>query len=376
MRVVSIVGARPQFVKLAPVSRAMVAASESGRGAIEDIIVHTGQHYDASMSDVFFDELEIPRPAIHLDIGSGSHGAQTGRMLEAVESALQESDPDMVVIYGDTNSTVAGALAAAKIQIPTAHIEAGLRSFNREMPEEINRVVADHISDLLLAPTETAMKNLRNENLSARSFNTGDVMLDAVRFNSRLAEQNSEILKKLGLEPGRYAVATLHRPVNTDAGNLIHVLDILAEIAANKIPVVFPAHPRTMAILKAGDVAWDKPDQLVMIEPVGYLDMLKLLRHARIARTDSGGLQKEALFLETPCVTLREETEWPETIEAGRNVLTGSDREKVLEAVEHWLAAETANVADGSASAMLFGDGNAAEKIVDKILEFHTNRAG
>ena len=327
------------------------------------------------MSDLFFDELEIPHPAKHLDVGSGSHGAQTARMLEAIESCLQEEKPDMVVIYGDTNSTVAGALAAAKLHIPIAHIEAGLRSFNREMPEEINRVVADHISDLLLAPTETAMKNLRDENLSDRSFNTGDVMLDAVRFNSRLAEQNSEILEQLGLESGGYAVATLHRPVNTDAGNLVRVLDILAEIAANKIPVVFPAHPRTMAILEAGDAVWDKPDQLVMIEPVGYLDMLKLLRHARIALTDSGGLQKEALFLETPCVTLRDETEWPETIDAGGNILTGSNREKVLDAVNHWLLTDQSGPDIESKRSAPFGDGSAAEKIVDKILEFHTENS-
>jgi UDP-N-acetylglucosamine 2-epimerase len=328
------------------------------------------------LSDVFFDELEIPRPDIHLEIGSGPHGAQTGRMLEAVESALQEKKPDMVVVYGDTNSTAAGALAAAKLHIPIAHIEAGLRSFNRAMPEEINRLVADHISDLLLAPTKTAMKNLSNENLSDRSFNTGDVMLDAVRFNSRLAEINSEILARHGLKSGEYAVATLHRPVNTDAGNLVRVLDILAEIATNTIPVVFPAHPRTFAILKAGDIAWDRPDQLKLIEPVGYLDMLKLLRHARIVLTDSGGLQKEALFLETPCVTLREETEWIETIDAGGNVLTGSNRDKVLEAVDLWLTNKVPKPSSGSVDTMPFGDGAAAEKIVDRILEFHAERTG
>ena len=312
----------------------MAATSESGDAAIENIIVHTGQHYDAAMSDVFFDELEIPRPGIHLEIGSGPHGMQTGRMLEAVEGALQESEPDMVVIYGDTNSTVAGALAAAKMHIPVAHIEAGLRSFNRKMPEEINRIVADHVSDLLLAPTETAMKNLRDENLAERSHNTGDVMLDAVRFNARLAEAGSDVLERLNLQPGEYAVATLHRPANTDAGNLARVLDVFAEIATDRIPVVFPAHPRTVAMLRKHDVEWKKPERLLMIEPVGYLDMLQLLGHARIALTDSGGLQKEALFLETPCVTLRDETEWPETIAAGGNILTGSSGSKVLEAVE------------------------------------------
>jgi len=370
VRIVSIVGARPQFVKLAPVSRAMGTVSQARGVEIEDIIVHTGQHYDASMSDVFFDELEIPRPGMHLEIGSGSHGAQTGRMLEAIEATLLETDPDMVVIYGDTNSTAAGALAAAKLHIPIAHIEAGLRSFNREMPEEINRVVADHISNLLLAPTETAMKNLRDENLADRSFNTGDVMLDAVLFNSRLAEDRSQILQRLNLQAGKYAVATLHRPANTDAGNLVRVLDTLSEVAQRSIPVVFPAHPRTVGILESSSERWTKPDNLTLIEPVGYLDMLKLLRHARIALTDSGGLQKEALFLETPCVTLRDETEWPETIEAGGNILTGSNREKVLAAVDRWLSASQSESGTNGDRSAPFGDGSAAEKIVDKIVDF------
>ncbi len=375
MRVVSIVGARPQFVKLAPVSRAMSAVSEEGEGTVEDIIVHTGQHYDTSMSDVFFDELQIPRPAVHLEIGSGSHGAQTGRMLEAVESTLLETSPDMVVVYGDTNSTAAGALAAAKLHIPIAHIEAGLRSFNRGMPEEINRIVADHISDLLLAPTETAMENLRREALIESSFNTGDVMLDAVLFNSELAEQKSNILEEMKLVPGEYAVATLHRPVNTDEGNLIRVLDMLAEVATRHIPIVFPAHPRTTAILRSGSTQWSAPEGLMMTEPVGYLDMLKLLRHARLALTDSGGLQKEALFLATPCITLREETEWPETIEAGGNVLTGSSRDKVLNAVDAWLSPASESAAATDLGAAPFGDGTAARQIVNRILEFQNDRA-
>lgn len=375
MRVVSIVGARPQFVKLAPVSRAMVAVSATRDVEIENIIVHTGQHYDASMSDVFFEELEIPRPGIHLEIGSGTHGAQTGRMLEALESSLRDSAPDMVVIYGDTNSTVAGALAAAKLRVPIAHIEAGLRSFNRDMPEEINRVVADHISDLLLAPTETAMRNLRLENLADRSFNTGDVMLDAVHFNSRLAEERSQILQRLNLQAGHYAVATLHRPVNTDAGNLVHILETLGEIAKSKIPVVFPAHPRTVTMLENSEAQWSKPNGLQLIESVGYLDMLKLLRHARIALTDSGGLQKEALFLGTPCVTLREETEWPETIDAGGNILTGSNRAKVFAAVDHWLATDQQVAGIGNDINLSFGDGAASVHIVDKILDYHAENS-
>ncbi len=370
MRIVSIVGARPQFVKLAPVSRAMAEASESSKVTIEDIIVHTGQHYDSSMSDIFFEELQIPKPGVHLGIGSGPHGQQTGRMVEAIESVLQDAKPDMVVVYGDTNSTVAGALAAAKLHLPIAHIEAGLRSFNRRMPEEINRVIADHVSDLLLAPTETAMNNLEDENLGNRSFLSGDVMLDAVRFNFRLAEKQSRILEKLQLEPGAYAVATLHRPVNTDGGNLVRVLDILAEVACSRIPVVFPAHPRTAAILESGETNWVKPGQFMLIEPVGYLDMLKLLGHARMALTDSGGLQKEALFLDTRCVTLRDETEWPETVDAGGNVLTGSDRARVLAAVDLWLAGTHKSPGQGDTKVTSFGDGKAAQKIVDKIVRF------
>lgn len=279
----------------------------------------------------------------------------------------------MVVVYGDTNSTVAGALAAAKLHIPITHIEAGLRSFNREMPEEINRVVTDHISDLLLAPTKTAMKNLSDENLAARSYNTGDVMLDAVLFNSGVAEERSEILGRLDLRPGEYGVATLHRPSNTDAGNLIGVLETLSTIARDHLPIVFPAHPRTAAILEKDNSGWKKPDGLLMIEPVGYLDMLKLLRHARIALTDSGGLQKEALFLGTPCITVREETEWTETIEAGGNVLTGTDPAKILAALEHYVAGSRQKTSTDSAANAPFGDGHAAELIVGKILEFHQN---
>jgi len=326
MRIISIVGARPQFVKLAPVSRAMAEHSRTGDVQIEDIIIHTGQHYDSGMSDVFFEELEIPKPAVHLNIGSAGHGAQTGRMLESIELALNEHKPDIVVVYGDTNSTVAGALAAAKLNIPIAHIEAGLRSFNRDMPEEINRIIADHISSILLAPTETAIKNLNSENLGARSFLSGDVMLDAVRFNSAIAEERSDILSDLGVQGTSFAVATLHRPVNTDSSSLISVLNTFNQIASESLPVVFPVHPRTVAMLEASATSWKPVSQLKMIAPVGYIDMLKLVNHAKVVMTDSGGLQKEALFLNTPCVTLREETEWPETVDAGGNILTGAAR--------------------------------------------------
>ena len=367
MRIVSIVGARPQFVKLAPVSRAMASGEVTGGTSIEDIIVHTGQHYDAGMSDVFFDELEIPKPAIHLGVGSGSHGAQTARMLETIETALQEQRPDWVVIYGDTNSTLAGAVAAAKLHIPIAHIEAGLRSFDRHMPEEVNRLVADHTSDLLFAPTDTAMDNLRNENLIARAVKCGDVMLDAVEFNAILAEQRSDILSTLGLEEGGYAVATVHRPVNTDGDKLLKILGAFNQIAADGLPVVFPAHPRTIGLLEKHHSGWQAHEGLRMIDPVGYLDMLKLLKHARLALTDSGGLQKEALFVNTACITLRDETEWPETVFAGGNVLTGADPDKMLAAVAGELAGKGAE-ASGTASDMPFGDGNAAAAIVRRLV--------
>lgn len=369
MRIVSVVGARPQFVKLAPVSRALMNPAVSGDINVQDIILHTGQHYDKSLSDIFFDELDIPKPAIHLDVGSASHGAQTARMLEGIEAALLEQSPDMVVIYGDTNSTVAGGLAAVKLHIPVAHVEAGLRSFDRTMPEEINRVVADHISSLLLAPTETAMQNLERENLVERACLTGDVMLDAVRFNAAIAEDRSTILSELDIENGEYAVATLHRAANTEPETLQVVLSALNDIADEKLPVIFPVHPRTVGIMREHLPKWQHASRLRLIEPVGYLDMLKLLNHARIALTDSGGLQKEALFLGTPCVTLRDETEWPETVTAGGNVLAGADRERILAVTSDRLD-DSEPVDFTAAGAGFFGDGLAATRIATRILEF------
>lgn len=370
MRIVSIVGARPQFVKLAPVSRAMVDDAVTGGRTIDDVIIHTGQHYDAGMSDVFFDELKIPKPTIHLGVGSGSHGTQTARMLEAIEAALVAQRPDWVVIYGDTNSTLAGALAASKLHLPVAHIEAGLRSFDRRMPEEINRIVADHTSDMLFAPTETAMKNLENENLIDRAIKSGDVMLDAVLFNSRLAEQRSDILRTLQLNDGGYAVATVHRASNTDGGNLRKLLDTFNRIVESGLPIVFPAHPRTVSMLQNNDCDWRPVEGLKMIKPVGYLDMLKLLRHARLALTDSGGLQKEALFVGTACLTLRDETEWPETIHSGSNELTGADPDRILAAVRKRL--DRASAEGGREECTIvgqpFGDGHAAAAIVRSLL--------
>ena len=375
MRLISVVGARPQFVKIAPVCRAIAAHNARGGRPIEDLIVHTGQHYDPGMSDVFFDELQIPRATFHLGVGSGSHGVQTARMLEGIEALLLEHRPDAVVVYGDTNSTLAGALAAVKLHLPVVHVEAGLRSFNRGMPEEINRVATDHVSDLLLAPTPTAMRHLEAERLADRAVFTGDVMLDAVRHNLGLAAAGSRILPQLGLEAGTYGVVTLHRAENTTGTRLRTALDILNGVAASGLPLVFPVHPRTGNLLKAGIDGWQPHPGLKLVPAVGYLDMLWLVHHARLVLTDSGGLQKEALFLGTPCVTLREETEWVETVEAGGNIITGLDAARVMDAVGRFAAAPTMPRAEPPDLEAWFGDGRAADRIVAEIARVLSNRS-
>lgn len=311
-RVLTVVGARPQFVKAAPVSRALADAG------IREVLVHTGQHFDTLMSDVFFEELEIARPAHNLEINSLGHGAMTGRMLEGLERIMLAEKPDMVLIYGDTNSTLAGALAAAKLHIPIAHVEAGLRSFNRRMPEEINRVVADHLSSLLFCPTGTAIRNLAAEGIVKGVHSVGDVMFDATVAATARARASSRILEMLALQPRNYAVATIHRAENTDVPERFEaVLAWLAERGAEQ-PVVFPVHPRTRKLIEA---CGRDTDKLRLIQPLGYLDMAWLLHNAAGVFTDSGGVQKEAYFHRVPCVTLRDETEWVETVEAGWNRL-------------------------------------------------------
>lgn len=368
VKLVSVVGARPQFVKIAPVCRAIAAHNAAGGEPIRDLIVHTGQHYDPGMSDVFFEELQIPRASFHLGVGSGSHGAQTARMLEGIEALLLEHRPDAMVVYGDTNSTIAGALAAAKLHVPVVHVEAGLRSFNRRMPEEVNRIATDHMADLLLAPTPTAMRHLEAERLGERAVFTGDVMLDAVRHNLAIASNRSRVLADLGLEPGAYGVVTLHRAENTTGRWLRAALDLVNEVAAGGLPLVFPVHPRTGNLLNAGVDGWSAHPRLRLAPVLGYLDMLWLVHHSKLVLTDSGGLQKEALFLGAPCITLREETEWLETVESGGNVVTGLDRAKVMAAV-----AKFTGRAAGGARAVpdlerWFGDGHAAERIVVETL--------
>jgi UDP-N-acetylglucosamine 2-epimerase len=371
MKLLSVVGARPQFVKIAPFARAFARRAAAGQ-TLEHVLVHTGQHYDAGMSDVFFDELELPKADYHLGVGSGGHGVQTARMLEGIERVLLETRPDMVLVYGDTNSTVAGALAAAKLHIAIGHVEAGLRSFNRHMPEEINRVVADHLADLLFAPTATAVHNLEREGLAARTVPTGDAMHDAVLFNRALAAQRSKILERLGLAPHAYGVVTVHRAENTDdLGRLERLLTGFNRVAAAGLTLVFPLHPRTAGVLKARLPQWAPHARLQLIEPLGYLDMVRLVDNARVTLTDSGGLQKEAFFLDCPCVTLRDETEWVETVEAGGNVLVGTDPERLVAAVAAWHARFPSGKADFAASAAAaFGRGDSAERTLDSIIAF------
>jgi len=345
MKLISIVGARPQFIKLAPVSRAL-------RRYFTEVIVHTGQHYDDSMSATFFAELGLPEPDYHLGVGSGPHGAQTGRMLAAIEDVLLQVCPDAVVVFGDTNSTLAGALAAAKLHIPVAHVEAGLRSFNRAMPEEINRVLTDHVSDWLFCPTETARQHLANEGITRGVEVVGDVMMDVLRHDEpRLEIETKRLLAHLGVEYGKYILATIHRPVNTDDADAMRRM--AAAFGALDMPIIFPVHPRTRKLIEQYGIAWEAHVHLT--EPVGHLELLALARGSRCVATDSGGIQKEAFLLGVPCTTLRDETEWPETLEGGWNVLVGNRETAIIEAIRR--PRPLALVRNP------FGQGDAAERI-------------
>ncbi|HUT31938.1 MAG TPA: UDP-N-acetylglucosamine 2-epimerase (non-hydrolyzing) [Planctomycetota bacterium] len=362
MKVVTIVGARPQFVKAAPVSRALAAQG------IAEVLVHTGQHYDPQLSDVFFEQLKLRPPDHHLGIGSAPHGAQTGRMLEAIEAVLAAERPEWTLVYGDTNSTLAGALAAAKLGVPVAHVEAGLRSFNRAMPEEINRVVADHLSGLLLCPTDAAVRNLAAEGITRGVRRVGDVMYDSVLFNLRLAEQQPDPLAALGVGERGYYLATLHRPVNTDdPARLRRLIEELAQLDA---PVVLPLHPRTAKALEAAGIAAAR-GSLRPTGPASYLDMLILERHARVILTDSGGVQKEACFFGIPCITLRAETEWVETVEAGWNVLVDADAARLRDAIARVAKWDRAGAPFGGSAVRrdLYGDGHAAEAIAQVLMQ-------
>ncbi len=353
MKVVTIVGARPQFIKAAPVSK------ELRKNHHQEILIHTGQHYDTEMSRVFFEELELPEPDLNLGVGSGTHGFQTAHMLMGVEEVLQSEKPDWVIVYGDANSTLAAALAAVKLNVPLAHVEAGLRSFNREMPEERNRQIADHCSDLFFCPTKTAIENLAREGITRGVHLVGDTMYDSVLSFGDVARQRSKILEKLDLKPGNYLLATVHRAYNTDSPEaLCSILSAFAEI---KETIVFPIHPRTKHSLSGVNGALDlsQMPNVQSIKPVSYLDMLMLEQNARVILTDSGGVQKEAYFVGVPCVTLRPETEWTETVESGWNVVVGADQSDIVHAV--------ATIKPPQARRLDFGDGDAARRIV-KIL--------
>lgn len=344
MKIVTVLGARPQFIKAAALSREL-------RKRHQEILVHTGQHYDYGMSGVFFDSLEIPPPDVNLGVGSGNHGAQTAAMLAGIEEVLVKEKPDWMLIYGDTNSTLAGAVAASKLHVPVAHVEAGLRSFNRRMPEEVNRVVADHLSSLLLCPSQTAVDHLAAEGIRDNVHLVGDVMLDVLNWaRERAAPKSAQTLAQLGVKQGEYLLATIHRGENTDSPERLSA--IVRALNALEETVLFPVHPRTRkAIAASGE---QLASHVHAVEPLGYFEMVTASAAARLILTDSGGLQKEAYWLGVPCVTMRDETEWVETVSAGWNTLTGADSEQIVHKVRHF--------APPSTRAALYGDGRCAAR--------------
>jgi UDP-N-acetylglucosamine 2-epimerase len=348
MRVLSCIGARPQFVKAAVLNR------EMQRRGMTEIFVHTGQHYDALMSDVFFAELGLPKPSYELGVGSANHGAQTGEMLKRLELVLLDEAPDVVVVYGDTNSTLAGALAAAKLHIPLAHVEAGLRSYDRSMPEEINRVITDHVSDVLFAPNRRAALQLAGEGIKSGVHVVGDLMVDLARAVAAVLPERPEVLKRLALHPGEYGVATIHRAANTDDAVIFgRLIEGLRRVG---YPIVFPIHPRTSGVAEGCGVG--RGDNITTIDPLSYMDMMALMSRARTIFTDSGGIQKEAYVLRVPCVTMRADTEWTETVDGGWNVLAGSDPDTIVAAADR---------APPATQEPLYGEG-AAAKIVSVLL--------
>jgi UDP-GlcNAc3NAcA epimerase len=359
VKIVTVMGARPQFIKAAAVSREIAKHPE-----IKEIIVHTGQHYDDNMSQVFFEELAIPVPDYNLGIGSGPHGAQTGAMLEKIETVLLSEKPDWILVYGDTNSTLAGALAAAKLHIPVAHVEAGLRSFNKRMPEEINRILTDHVSSILFCPTHAAYENLRKEGVANGVYHVGDVMYDAALIFAESAERKSTILLDLGLKHKEYLLTTVHRAENTDDPvRLQNIITSFCELGRSQT-IIFPVHPRTrgkMAGLSVSSVG------IRLLDPVSFLDMVHLEKHARCILTDSGGVQKEAYFHGVPCITLRDETEWVETVRYGWNQISGTSPERVIQAVD--TASKGKPIPD-------YGIGKTSEDIVQVFFEVSNKANG
>lgn len=351
MRIFHIFGARPQFIKVAMVARAWLGKSDQ-------IFLHTGQHYDRNLSDIFIENLGLPEPDINLDIGSASHAEQTAQMMVGIEKALLQYEPDCVFVYGDTNSTLAGALVVAKMKPALVHVEAGLRSFNRKMPEEINRVLTDHVSDFLFCPTPQALTNLKQENIGKWAYVNGDVMADALVYYRDHALPEEMTLEKYQIDSKEFCLLTLHRPANVDSKE--HLEAILSAFVKFDHRVIFPVHPRTKEMIEK--FALILPGQIQVIPPVGYLEMLVLEKNARCVLTDSGGIQKEAYLMGTPCITLREETEWVETVQNGWNILVGRDRKKIYSAYQ--------NFQPTTARSPVFGDFHAAEKIVTKTLEW------
>lgn len=348
MKIITVVGARPQFIKAAAVSATLKTEHQ-------EILIHTGQHYDKNMSKIFFDELSIPKPQYNLEVGSGGHGVQTGNMLMKLEEIYIQEKPDMVLVYGDTNSTLAGALCASKLLLPVAHIEAGLRSFNRKMPEEQNRILTDHISNLLFVPTESAIKNLCNEGIHDNVYNVGDVMFDAILHFRKLSKEKSKIIGNLGLKDERFILTTIHRAENTNS--ISRLSDIICALNNCDIKVVLPLHPRTKKYIESYGISFNK--NIIIIDPVGYLDMIELESNAFKIVTDSGGVQKEAFFMNKPCITMRDETEWIETVENGWNVLVGTNKDKIIDAILHFIPKTCQN--------QIFGDGKATDKILSII---------
>jgi UDP-GlcNAc3NAcA epimerase len=377
MKIVTIVGARPQFIKAAAVSQAIQKLNKTKR-RIQEILVHTGQHYDTMMDKVFFEELRLPKPDYHLGVGSGSHAKQTGRMLERIEMVLEKERPEMVIVYGDTNSTMAGALAAAKLKIPVAHVEAGLRSYNPTMPEEINRLLTDHLSTLLFCPTDQAVRNLLKEGIKDRGGrtvrNVGDVMYDSILYYSKIAEKRSTILKHLGFDTRHktrdtsYYLATLHRAENTDDPKKLKTICRALNKIGEGSPVILPLHPRTKKMIKVYHL-FSEFKNIKFVGPVSYLDMLTLEKNAKAILTDSGGVQKEAYWLRVPCITLREETEWVETIQGGWNVLTGTEARRILREVNR--SEKRRRHPEGN---KIFGDGKAGEKIIEILRRYSGHR--
>jgi len=360
MKIVSIVGARPQFIKAALISRKL---REKG---IKELLIHTGQHYDFNMSDVFFKELNLPKPDYYLGVGSGTHGEQTGKMLIEIEKVLLKENPDIVLVYGDTNTTLAGALASAKLHIPVAHIEAGLRSFNKKMPEEINRILTDHVSDLLFCPSKVAVKNLKREGITEGVYLVGDVMLDIALEVSRIVN-TEEVLNKYQLPYKGFVLTTIHRAENTDnRENLYRIWSALKKIASKGIKIFFPVHPRTYKAFKKYQL-WEEPipENLILTEPVSYKEMVALEKSAKVIITDSGGVQKESVYFKTPCVIPRNETEWVELVELGHAFLVGANENLITQKVEELFYRElNINIAKNP-----YGDGKTSDKIVGILLE-------